>query len=144
MTAFQAVLQALLGRAKTGEGRHISVSLFHALSDWMNVPYLQYVYGGKVPARAGLNHPTIAPYGAYACADGKAILFSIQNEREWGRFLRAGAGGCRHSRDSRFAGNSLRVEHRAALDGLINAVFGAHSRETMVARWRPGGSPMAG
>lgn len=138
MTAFQAVLQALLGRAKTGEGRHISVSLFHALSDWMNVPYLQYVYGGKVPARAGLNHPTIAPYGAYACADGKAILFSIQNEREWAAFCAQVLGDAAIARDSRFAGNSLRVEHRAALDGLINAVFGAHSRETMVARLEAG------
>lgn len=138
MTAFQAVLQALLGRAKTGEGRHISVSLFHALSDWMNVPYLQYVYGGKVPARAGLNHPTIAPYGAYACADGKAILFSIQNEREWAAFCAQVLGDAAIARDPRFAGNSLRVEHRAALDALINAVFGAHSREAMVARLEAG------
>src|SRR5690606_4316765 len=86
MTAFQAVLQALIGRERTGEGRHIAVSLYHALADWMNVPYLQFAYGGKVPPRAGLSHPTIAHYGAYGCGDGKAVLFSIQNEREWAAF----------------------------------------------------------
>lgn len=134
MTAFQAVLQALLGRARTGEGRHISVSLFHALADWMNAPYLQYAYGGKVPARAGLNHPTIAPYGAYTCAGGKAILFSIQNEREWAAFCGHVLEDAALASDPRFAGNSLRVENRPALDALINAVFSEHDREVMVAR----------
>ena len=33
----------------------------------------------------GLKHPTIAPYGAFVCADGKAVILSIQNEREWAR-----------------------------------------------------------
>ncbi len=40
---------------------------------------------GEMPARAGLRHNMIVPYGAYACADG-AVLFGIQNEREWRRF----------------------------------------------------------
>ncbi len=53
MTAFQAILQALIGRSITGEGRHIAVSLYHALADWMNVPYLQYAYGGIYPPRSG-------------------------------------------------------------------------------------------
>ena len=100
MTAFQAVLQALIGRGVTGRGRHVAVSLFHALADWMNVPYLQYVYGGKVPARSGLNHPTIAPYGAYTCRDGKAVLFFDPERARMGQFLprRAGAAGRRPRR----------------------------------------------
>ncbi|WP_127088982.1 CaiB/BaiF CoA transferase family protein [Aquabacter cavernae] len=138
MTAFQAVLQALIGRERTGEGRHISVSLYHALSDWMNVPYLQYAYGGKVPDRAGLNHPTIAPYGAYVCADGKAVLFSIQNEREWANFCADVLGDASVAADVRFAGNSARVANRAALDVIVNGVFGAHPRDEMVARLEKG------
>jgi len=134
MTAFQGVLQALVGRAGTGVGRHVSVSLYHALSDWMNVPFLQFAYGGKVPVRAGLNHPTIAPYGAYGCADGKAVLFSIQNEREWAGFCAEVLGDASIGADPRFAGNSLRVEHRPALDAVVRAVFGAHPRDEMVAR----------
>lgn len=138
MTAFQAVLQALIGRERTGEGRHISVSLYHALSDWMNVPYLQFAYGGKVPERAGLNHPTIAPYGAYDCADGKAVLFSIQNEREWANFCTDVLGDVGISVDPRFVSNTARVAHRADLDALINTVFGAHARDEMVRRLEKG------
>ena len=61
----------------------------------MNVPYLQFTYGGHTPQRCGLNHPTIAPYGDYTCADGKSVLFSIQNETEWLSFCTAVLGGCR-------------------------------------------------
>jgi len=134
MTALQAVLQALFAREKSGAGRHIAVSLYHALSDWMNVPYLQYVYGGKTPPRAGLSHPTIAPYGAFPCGDGKAVLISIQNEREWAALCTEVLGDAALASDPRFAGNNARVANRAALDAIILAVFGSMPREQVVAR----------
>ena len=134
MTALQAVLQALIGRARTGVGRHIDVSLYHALSDWMNVPYLQYVYGGVAPARSGLNHPTIAPYGAYTCRDGRAVLFSIQNEREWVNLCREVLLQPEAAVDPRFTSNSLRVRHRDDLDVVVVEAFAAVDRDAMVER----------
>lgn len=131
MTAHQAVLQALYARMTTGKGRHIAVSLFHALTDWMNVPYLQFVYGGKSPDRNGLSHPTIAPYGAFGCADGKQVLFSIQNEREWARFCDLILGQAEITADPRFADNSARVANRAVLDVLIAQAFAAFPRDTV-------------
>lgn len=133
MTAYSAILQALLARQKTGQGRVIDVSLFHAIADWMNVPYLQTRYGNKPPGRVGVRHPTIAPYGAFACADGKQVLLSIQNEREWcalcERVLRQPA----LTHDIRFATNVARVENRAALEEIISAALGRLAREEAVA-----------
>jgi crotonobetainyl-CoA:carnitine CoA-transferase CaiB-like acyl-CoA transferase len=100
----------------------------------MNVPYLQYAYGGIVPARSGLNHPTIAPYGAYPCADGKPILFSIQNEREWLALCRDVLGDEAIATDSRFSDNMARVNNRVALDAIVVAAFARHDREGMAAR----------
>ncbi len=134
MTAHQAVLQALYAREKTGRGRHVAVSLFHALTDWMNVPYLQYVYGGKILERNGLTHPTIAPYGAYAGADGKEVLFSIQNEREWVQFCRDVLERPELATDPRFDDNPKRVANRAALNAEIEAVFRALPRDALVER----------
>ena len=134
MTALQAVLQALIGLERTGEGRHIDVSLYHALSDWMNVPYLQYVYGGVAPARSGLSHPTIAPYGAYRCRDGRAVLFAVQNEREWLQLCREVLLQPAVATDERFTSNSRRVQHRDALDAIVVAAFAAVDRDAMVAR----------
>ena len=133
MTAFQAILQALIGRGRTGRGRGIEVSLYHATADWMNVPYLQHRYGGHTPGRYGLAHPTIAPYGAYACGCGRAVLFSIQNEREWQNLCCRVLGSAAIATDARFATNPDRVANRAALDGLIEQVLGAHDRETVSA-----------
>ncbi len=100
----------------------------------MNVPYLQFVYGGKVPDRAGINHPTIAPYGAYPCSDGKAVLIAIQNEREWATFCADVLGDGAIATDPRFAGNTPRVANREALDAIIRSVFGAMPRQDVVER----------
>jgi len=132
MTAYQAVLQALFARERTGEGRHINVSLFHALADWMNVPFLQYQYGGKTPERNGLTHPTIAPYGVYVCGDAREILLSIQNEREWQQFCVEVLCQADLAQDLRFASNPERVAHRALLDEIIQSVFGSLDRDTVV------------
>ena len=134
MTAHQAILQALFARERTGQGRAIEVSLYHAMADWMNVPYLQHRYGGKTAGRHGLKHPTIAPYGAYACADGKALLISIQNEREWRNLCAEVLGDAALADDPRFATNNDRVANRPELEAIVGALFAAHDREANIER----------
>jgi formyl-CoA transferase len=82
MYAYEAVLEALIARGRTGEGRAISVSMFDAMADWMSVPLLQHE-GGSPPKRIGLAHTSIAPYGVFKTRDGADILISIQSDREW-------------------------------------------------------------
>jgi crotonobetainyl-CoA:carnitine CoA-transferase CaiB-like acyl-CoA transferase len=127
MTAHQAILQALYARSRTCKGRGIEVSLFHALADWMNVPYIQSQYGGRDIRRPGLHHPTIAPYGAYRCGDGRQLLLSIQNEREWQRLCSDVLQQPDLPENPKFSSNVRRVENRAALDDILNTVFAAHS-----------------
>ena len=134
MTAHQAILQALYARSRTGQGRGIEVSLFHALADWMNVPYIQSHYGGREIRRPGLHHPTIAPYGAYRCGDGRQILLSIQNEREWQRLCGDVLGQPNLPENPKFSSNVNRVTHRADLDAILNTVFSAHSVDDMAAK----------
>ena len=127
MTAHAAILQALVARAKTGEGRAIEVSLFHALADWMNVPYLQHHYGGREIRRPGLHHPTIAPYGAYRCGDDRMLLISIQNEREWLRLCSDVLDQPDLPQNPQFDSNVHRVENRVSLDAIMNGVFSQYS-----------------
>lgn len=134
MYAHQAVLQALFARERTGKGRGIQVSLYHAMADWMNVPYLQHVYGGIIPARPGLNHPTIAPYGLYRCGDGAGVLISIQNEREWRALCSEVLQQPELAEDPRFSTPTARVANRPALNAEIEAVFGQLPRDAVIAR----------
>jgi crotonobetainyl-CoA:carnitine CoA-transferase CaiB-like acyl-CoA transferase len=132
MTAYAAMLQSLLAREKTGKGRIIEVSLFHAIADWMNVPYLQARYGKKPPPRVGVRHPTIAPYGSFMCADDKSVLLSIQNEREWRRFCADVLKAPELAADTRFSHNIDRVKNSAELDAIIVPVLAALTRENAI------------
>ena len=134
MTAHQAILQALYARSRAGQGRGIEVSLFHALADWMNVPYIQSHYGGREIRRPGLHHPTIAPYGAYQCGDGRQLLLSIQNEREWQRLCSDVLGQPDLPTNPKFSSNVNRVANRAELDAILNAVFGADPIDAVAAK----------
>lgn len=134
MTAHGEILQALFARERDPQrrGRHIEVSLFHAIGDWMNVPYLQHRYGGFTPRNEGLQHPSIAPYGAFTCADGGQILISVQNEREWQALAERVLERPELAADPRFSGNAQRVAHRSELDGLIQNILGAQPRSVVV------------
>ena len=132
MTAHAAILQALVAKGRTGQGRSIEVSLFHALADWMNVPYLQHQYGGRKIRRPGLHHPTIAPYGAYVCGDNRMLLISIQNEREWLRLCVEVLDQPDMPQNPNFGSNVKRVQNRVELDAIINDVFAQHSIDIIV------------
>ena len=134
MTSFQAILQALIARNKTGLGRGIEVSLFHSLADWMNVPYLQTFYGKRKIKRAGLHHATIAPYGVYKCKQDELILISIQNEREWSSLCSLVLDKTDLIEDDNFSNNSKRVINRNKLDQIINDIFGSMSRNDIMKR----------
>ena len=89
MHAYAAVLEALLARAITGQGKGIAVSLFDGMADWMTVPLLQYEGTGRNPPRIGLAHPSICPYGAFQ-TQGRARRADRHPERaRMGVLLRA-------------------------------------------------------
>lgn len=125
MTAYSGILEALLRRAQTGEGDEIAVSLFDVAAEWMMVPYIHAHYGNGAPQPAGLRHPSIAPYGAFACADGKLVLISIQNEREWQRLCETVLHAPALCANPDYANNNQRVAHRDALEADITALTSA-------------------
>ena len=127
LSAYAAILEALVARGRTGQGRAIALSLFSAMAEWMTVPYFQHAYGGKAPKRVGLNHPSIAPYGLYPTADGE-VLIAVQNEREWRRLCADALGDPALAADPRFADNPSRVANRPALNLEIDRVFARLTR----------------
>jgi itaconate CoA-transferase len=118
MNAYQAILEALIARYRTGEGAEISVSLFDAMAEWMTVPLLSYE-GGHPFKRIGLAHAAIAPYGVFKSRDGADILISIQNDREWRVLAEKVLGDATLGADPRFATNPQRVKHRDETDAIV-------------------------
>ena len=139
LNAYGAILEAVIGRHRTGRGSAIRVSLFDGMADWMTVPLLHLEHGGKAPARTGLSHAMIAPYGAYPVGDGGQMVIAIQNEREWARFCEHVLGDAALATDARFAGHPARLQNKPEMDALIVEVFARHDMESLAAALRDAG-----
>ncbi len=134
--AYMGILEALLERHRTGRGRHISVSLFESVGDWMSVPILFQQYTGQVAERTGLSHASIAPYGAYAAGDGQPVMISVQNDDEWARFCTTVLQSPEIIRHRMFSTNTDRVLHREVLDEIIRKALAHIDKEEFIARLR--------
>jgi itaconate CoA-transferase len=119
MTAHTAVLEALIERGITGQGRTIDGSMFD--------------YRGHETPRAGLNHAIIAPYGPVTCSDGDIIVV-VQNPEEWKRFCSDVLGDSGLETDPRFVDNPSRVENRDALGAIMAVVFAKLTRAEAAAK----------
>jgi itaconate CoA-transferase len=126
MNAHAAVLQAFYARARDGRGSGIQVSLFDGLADRMAVPLLQLDYTGKAPARLGLAHPSIAPYGEFILRGKRSVVIAVQNDREWRNFC-ALLGRAELIDDARFSDNVSRCQHRPQLDRIIEGAVRSRS-----------------
>ena len=132
-TAAQAITEALYARNATGSGADIRVSMFDTIADWMAVPFLQAA-GGAPPRRVGLAHPSIAPYGVFTTRDGKPLLISVQNEREWIVLCDKVFEDPGFASDPRFSSNVARVQNRADCDARVAAHFARRDKPEMAAR----------
>src|ERR1700759_204196 len=132
-TAHASILEALIGRGKTGKGADIRISMFDVMADWLAVPLLNSE-AGNPPKRIGLAHPSIAPYGTFRSSDGKGILISIQSEREWKKLCAEVLGQPELPNDPRFANTVARVRNRALTDGIVSNSFGAMTRDELLTK----------
>jgi formyl-CoA transferase len=133
LNAYEAILEALIVRGRSGEGADIAVSLFDAMAEWMTVPLL-HQEGGHPFKRIGLAHAAIAPYGVFKTRDGADILIAIQNDREWRVLAEKVLGDGALADNPEFASNPKRVARRAETDAKVAAVFAGIDVEPLIAR----------
>ena len=131
LNAYEAILEALIKRSRTGEGTEISVSMFDAMAEWMTIPLLNQENGNPFK-RVGLAHPTIAPYGVFQTRDGADILISIQNDREWRVLADKVLGDAALGMQEKFATNPARQQHRSETDSAVAAVFAMYDVEPLM------------
>ncbi|MBS0338111.1 MAG: CoA transferase [Proteobacteria bacterium] len=139
MYAFSGILAALLRRKDTNEGATLDISMFESLGEWLGFPAYFTNYGGKAPPRTGAFHATIVPYGPFRAGDGKTVFLGIQNEREFARFCGQVLGQPDLPKDPRYASASLRNEHRAEMNALIEAAFAKMTAPQVVERLEAAG-----
>jgi itaconate CoA-transferase len=132
-TAHAAILEALIARARSGQGADIRISMFDVMADWLTVPLLNSE-AGNPPQRMGLAHPSIAPYGVFRSKDGKDILISIQSEREWRQLCADVLGQPDLPGDARLANMVERVRNRKLTDTTVGEIFATMTRDELLER----------
>lgn len=121
MWATIGILAALHEKQWSGRGQWVDISLLDGSVSWLTYVSSGYFASGETPRRYGSAHPTIAPYQAFATADG-FVMVAVGNDGLWRRF----AGALDREdllADERFARNPSRVAHRDVLIPLIEEVM---------------------
>ena len=121
MYATVAVLAALTHRDRTGEGKHIDMALLDVQVAMLANMASNYHTSGKAPKRWGNAHANIVPYQIFACVDGH-IIVATGNDNPYQKFITA-RGRAELATDARFATNALRVQQRAVLVPLLDAMI---------------------
>ena len=115
------ILAALQERGRTGKGGVVDASLYETALAWMAIPLAGYLADGKIPERHGSGVDMIAPYQAFAAADGD-MMVAAGNDNLFRR-LAAAIDRPDLAEDKRFRTNPDRVRHRAELVPLLAAIF---------------------
>lgn len=139
MFAANAVVAALLRRERTGEGAVVDVAMLDSLVSMLAYQATRYFASGVPPHRGGNLHPTIAPYGTFATADGSLNL-CVGNDVQFGRFCNAlDVPGM--ATDPRYLSNPLRLKFRDELVAEVSAVLGRFTSQEVLDRMERAGVP---
>ena len=98
-----------------------------------------FLVSGQTPPRFGNQHPNIVPYQTFSASDGEFVV-AVGNDGQFAR-LCAVIGRPDLRDDPRCATNPARVEHRAWLIPLLQAVFARRPAAEWVDRLLAAGIP---
>jgi len=136
-----AILSAVIGREKSGQGQYIDASLLEAamgLSIWETTE----LWGtGKPPAPIGSANRMSAPYQAMQASDGWFVI-GAANQGLWLTFLQV-LGRPELQDDPRYATNAARVLNRIALIEDLAPTFLTRTRQQWIDALLDAGVPAA-
>ena len=113
LTAAFAVASALYGRAATGEGQYIDVSMLESSLATLGWHVSNWLVAGIAPQPAGNENPTASPSGTFRAREG--LLNIAANKQEQFVALCGVLERPELAADRRFADREARKQNRAAL-----------------------------
>jgi CoA:oxalate CoA-transferase len=133
------IVSALRARELNGTGQYVESPMMNGIMSMFAYLASDYLAAGKEPVRNGNDHPITSPYGMFTAADGElavapsteAVLRKFLGVLELEPLLQ----------DERFASNAQRMQHREALNALINAKLRSQPRSHWLERLNNAGVP---
>ncbi len=126
------VLAALVRRGVTARGGLVEVSLIDVAVEALANAWAEYRLSGKMPLRCGNGQANVAPAAdVIPTADG-AVVVSAYTQDHFPK-LCAAIGRPALATDARFADNTGRVQHRAALQAALGQAMQSLSSDAVCA-----------
>ena len=142
MLAAYAIMAALFHREahRLEEGQYIDISMLDLQVSWLTYMAGSYFATGKNPEKVGAAHPSLVPYQAFMCQDGKYINIAVGSERLWERFCKVMNLLVLFS-DPDYAQNGDRVRNRSKLVPLLQKEYLKKPVAAWIAQLEEGGVP---
>lgn len=130
------ILLALYQRERTGRGQVIDISMFESAVAWLGYFPHHYWHRGEEPARVGMRHHYIVPYGPYLAGDGVYVSLAVATPQDWEIFCRKVVQHPELLEDPRFRTAPDRRQNRAVLEEMVEKIFLEQPHEEWLRRLR--------
>jgi crotonobetainyl-CoA:carnitine CoA-transferase CaiB-like acyl-CoA transferase len=141
LVAAMTIAAALAGRARTGKGVCLDVSMLETSLSAMGWAASNYLVSGVPPEPMGDQNATAAPSGTFHAADG-ALNIAANRQEQFETLCRI-IERTDLLTDVRFAEREARKHHRAALNDEINSALGSRPAIEWEERLSTAGVPAA-
>lgn len=125
------ILSALYERERTGQGRHIDISLMDGLMGMLGYIAQLAFFTGTDPQRVGSQHPNLVPYGIFPASDG-SIVVACLTPAFWGRVCRS-IGRPELTDDPRYDTLEKRRDAREDVNAIVSGFTNRHTVDELVA-----------
>lgn len=134
-----SVLTGLVGRAQSGKGTHVDLSMMDVQVSLLSLPAARYFALGETATRTGTGHLGRVPSAAYQCKGGDWLFISA-SDQHW-QALCAELGLDDLGRNAELQKNRLRVRHRMQIEAALSAAIATRDRATLADALRAAGVP---
>lgn len=125
MSATNAILLALLARAKDGKGQSIEVALFDTAILMTGFGAMQHLVSGHNPQRNGNTSPDTCPTGVFRCSD-RSFYINCGNNKIFSRIFNDVLERPDIGNDPDMLDRNKRLAAREHLFAVMNEAFGQH------------------
>jgi crotonobetainyl-CoA:carnitine CoA-transferase CaiB-like acyl-CoA transferase len=139
--AVEAILAALNARDAGGPGQEVKVSMLEAALEMQGTRVAEYLGASVLPKARGSEAAAFAPDRGYQSLD-REVFVSVQSQAQWQAFCKA-VEKPELAADARYATNTLRVEHRADIDAVVQPLFAKRPAIWWLRVFERGGVPCA-
>lgn len=139
---YAGAVTALLGRAQSGHGTHVEVSMLEAMYFNLTTELAALFASGNEPEKHRHRSPSnVVPYSVFPCRDGRYVALICIMERHW-QTLAMVIGKPELLTDTRFE-RRTRIKHESVLNSYIQAWTQTLDQEAVFKRLREAKIPVA-